>query len=50
MLVALQRGLGLTDDPPIFHDMDDLVGTWVNDPEFDRAMEAFESIDKKLWL
>ena len=49
VLAALQRGLGLTEDPPEFHDLDDLSGTWVSDPEFDRAMEVFESIDEELW-
>lgn len=48
-ITALQRGLGLTEDQPEFHDLDDLAGTWVPDREFDRAMEAFESIDKELW-
>lgn len=49
VLAALQRGLGLTEAAPEFHDLDDLVGTWVNDPEFDRAMEVFESIDEEIW-
>ena len=49
VLAALQRGLGLTETPPEFHDLDDLAGTWVSDPEFDRAMEMFESIDEELW-
>ncbi len=49
VLAALRRGLGLTEDQPEFHDLDDLAGTWVDDPEFDRAMEMFESIDKELW-
>ncbi len=49
VLAALQRGLGLTEAPPEFHDLDDLAGTWVDDPEFDRAMEVFESIDEDIW-
>lgn len=49
VLDALRRGLGLTQDQPQFHDLDDLAGTWVSDPEFDRAMEMFESIDEELW-
>ncbi len=49
ILNALQRGLGLTDVHPEFDDLDDLAGTWVDDPEFDRAMEMFESIDEELW-
>ncbi len=46
---AIRRGLGLTEDQPDFHDLDDLAGTWVPDPEFDRAMEMFESIDQDVW-
>ncbi len=49
VVTALQRGLGLTETEPEFHDLDDLAGTWVADPEFDRAMEMFESIDEELW-
>ncbi len=49
ILATLERGLGLTDAPPEFHDLDDLAGTWVRDPEFDKAMEAFSTIDKDLW-
>jgi len=49
VLATLRRGLGLTEVAPEFHDLDDLVGTWVNDPEFDRAMEVFESIDEDIW-
>jgi hypothetical protein len=49
VLDALRRGLGLTDPPQEFHDLDDLAGTWINDPEFDHAMEMFESVDEDLW-
>lgn len=32
-----------------FHDLDALRGSWVADPAFDRAIEAFEQIDPGLW-
>ena len=32
-----------------FHDLDALAGSWTVDPEFDRAVEAFERIDPDLW-
>ena len=38
-LVALKKGTGLTDDPALHHDLDDLAGTWVRDPESERALE-----------
>jgi len=33
-LEALERGLGLTEEEQQFHDLDELSGTWVADPEF----------------
>ncbi len=49
VIAALEKGLGLTEEPPDFHDLDDIAGSWVHDPEFDKAMEAFGAIDKDLW-
>ena len=31
-LRALERGLGLAEEAPRHHDLDDLAGTWVDDP------------------
>ena len=30
-------------------DLSDLAGTWVEDPEFDRAIEEQDRIDPELW-
>lgn len=49
VLRALERGLGLTAEEPRYHDLDDLAGTWVDDPEFDRAIEAMDQVDPELW-
>lgn len=38
-LQALEKGLGLSGQPVRHHDLDDLAGTWVEDAEFDRALE-----------
>ena len=46
---ALQRGLGLEGGPVLHHDLDFLIGTWEEDPEFDRVMEEFERIDEEHW-
>ena len=46
---ALARGLGLSDQPVRHHDLDDLAGTWVEDPEFDRAMAEMDQVDPELW-
>ena len=46
---ALERGLDLADMPIRHHDLDDLIGTWVEDPEFDQAIEAMDQVDPELW-
>lgn len=33
----------------LYHDLDKFAGTWIDDPEFDRAMEEFDRIDEELW-
>ena len=48
-LQALERGLDLADRPIRHHDLDDLIGTWVEDPEFDRVLEEMDQIDPELW-
>ena len=49
VIEALSRGLGLTEEPHQYNDLDDLVGTWVEDPEFDAAIKAMDQIDPDLW-
>lgn len=46
---ALSRAVGLEDESPVFHDLDDLAGTWVSDPAFDEAMNAQDQVDEELW-
>lgn len=48
-LEALERGLGLTSEPSRHHDLDHLAGTWVEDPEFNRAIEEMDRVDGELW-
>ena len=48
-LQALERGLDLVDPPIRHHDLDDLIGTWVEDSEFDRAIEEMDQVDTELW-
>ena len=48
-LWALARGLGLSEQEVRHHDLDDLAGTWVDDPAFDRAIEAMDQVDPELW-
>ena len=35
--------------PAVHTDLDHLIGTWQEDPEFDRAIAAFERIDDDAW-
>jgi plasmid stability protein len=46
---ALARGLGVGDEEPRYTDLDDLAGTWVADPEFDRLVAEMDRVDEELW-
>lgn len=48
-LDALERGLNLSTEQVVHHDLDDLIGTWVEDPAFDDALQSMQSIDQDLW-
>jgi hypothetical protein len=39
---ALRRGL---ETGPAKRDLSDIVGSWVDDPEFDKAMKDFERVE-----
>jgi hypothetical protein len=49
LIDALKKGLGATDQPFRNHDLDDFIGTWVDDPEFDKAIADMDRIDPDLW-
>ena len=46
---VLKAGLGFGADQVRYDDLDDLAGTWIHDPEFDRAVEEMDRIDPELW-
>lgn len=46
---ALARGLELEAEPVRHTDLDDLIGTWQEDPDFDRAVADFERVDGDAW-
>jgi len=48
-LSALNRGLGVESEIVVHHDLDDLIGTWVQDAECDRALADMDRIDPELW-
>jgi len=37
------------DEKRVCHDLDDLVGTWVEDPVFDEVIREMDSVDADLW-
>jgi plasmid stability protein len=49
VLEVLNTGLGISENQVRYTDLDDLAGTWVNDPEFDRAIEEMDRVDPELW-
>ncbi len=46
---ALARGAGVTEERCRQRDLQDIAGTWHNDPEFDRALAAQDKVDEELW-
>ena len=49
VLDVLKSGLGIGDSQVRYNDLDDLAGTWVSDPEFDRVIEEMDRVDPDLW-
>jgi len=48
-LEALSRGVGVEQMPLKFHDLDFAIGTWVEDPEFDKIIQEQDQIDPEMW-
>lgn len=46
---AIKRGLGFADAEVIYDDLDDLIGTWKPDKEFDRAISEQDKVDSDAW-
>jgi len=46
---AMKRGLGLADTDVIYDDLDDLIGTWKRDDEFDRTIAEQDKVDTDAW-
>jgi len=46
---TLARGAGITEVPMPQRDLADIAGTWVEDPDFDRALARQHRVDKGLW-
>ena len=48
-LEALRRGVGFDTPEPVFDDLDDLAGTWEEDPDFEAVIKRQDVVDRKLW-
>ena len=48
-LDALHRGAGVVPAKRVYTDLDDLIGTWTNDSEFDRAIAEQDVVDPRMW-
>jgi hypothetical protein len=46
---ALARGLELDAKPAEHTDLDALIGSWQEDPAFDRTIAEFERVDEEAW-
>ncbi len=46
---ALRRGVGLDAGGAVFDDLDDCIGTWREDPQFEAALKRQDTVDRKLW-
>jgi hypothetical protein len=46
---TLARGAGVTEGPMAQRDLADIAGTWVEDPDVDRALARQHRVDKRLW-
>ena len=49
LLESVERGLGLEASPKVFRNLDFIVGTWVEDPEFDAALAEQDVVDEEQW-
>ena len=45
----LAEGLGVSGEPVRHDDLDDLIGTWEDDPDFDKAIMEMDKVDPHLW-
>jgi len=46
---ALARGAGLGDQQRRHRDLGDIAGSWRNDPAFESALAAQDTIDEEMW-
>lgn len=48
-VTALVKGAGLTEVRQRRRNLSDIAGTWIEDPAFDEALQAQDTIDVAIW-
>ena len=48
-IAMIMRGLGAEAEAVEHHDLDELIGSWIQDAECDRALADMDKIDVELW-
>jgi hypothetical protein len=48
-LDLISKGVGANAGVAEYHDLDDLIGSWVQDPECDKALAEMDRVDAELW-
>ena len=46
---AMASAVGVSGERSRKRDLHDIAGTWQDDPEFDEAIAAQDTVDKELW-
>jgi hypothetical protein len=50
VISLIQKGLGKEEKRAVrYHDLDDLSGTWKEDPDFDEAIADQDRIEEAVW-
>jgi len=49
LLELLRRAMGFDGEPIRHRNLDDIVGTWQEDPKMERALEEQRCIDPDMW-
>jgi hypothetical protein len=49
VIEALARGAGLSDQQHRHRDLGDIAGSWRNDPAFESALAAQDTVDEEMW-
>ena len=49
VLEAIAGALGIAKEPVRRRNLSELTGTWMEDPEFDRAIQDQDRVDEGLW-